>query len=204
MMTLHHSPTSPYVRKAMILLHEMGTLDSVSLVNAGGLPTDPEKMTLAANPLSKVPALERDEGCTLYDSRVICRYLASLSPEGAGFYPSGAAQWEALTLEATADGMLDAALLMRYEITLRDPAQQHEGWLEGQWQKVARALTALEQRWMAHLEGPMTIGSVAVGCALGYLDFRFADRDWRAGHPALADWYARFAERPSMKATAPA
>ena len=204
MMTLHHSPTSPYVRKAMILLHEMGLTESVRQLNAGGLPTDPGKMSLAANPLSKVPALERDEGCTLYDSRVICRYLASLSPKGAGFYPDGPSHWEALTLEATADGMLDAALLIRYEVTLREAAQQHEGWMDGQWQKITRSLSVLESRWLAHLEGPMTIGTVSVACALGYLDFRFADRTWREAHLQLAGWYARFAARPSMQATIPA
>jgi glutathione S-transferase len=203
-MKLHYSPTSPYVRKVMILLHETETLDSVTLLPAGGLPTDPGKMSLAANPLSKVPALERDEGCTLYDSRVICRYLAAHSPQGAAFYPPAPALWEVLTLEATADGMVDAALLIRYEVTLREPAHQLDAWTEGQWQKVARGLQALESRWMAHLQGPISIGNVAVACALGYLDFRFAERDWRGGHPVLAEWFDRFSERPSMQATIPA
>ncbi len=204
MMTLHHSPTSPYVRKVMILLHEAGMLDSVRLSPSAGTPVEPGTMPVGANPLGKIPALERDDGCTLYDSRVICRYLSETMPKAAGFYPEGAALWEALTLEATGDGILDAAILMRYETALRAEAQQSRAWIEGQWQKIARSLTALDSRWMAHLQGPLTIGSVTVGCALAYLDFRHAERDWRAGHPQLAAWYARFAERPSVQATVPA
>ena len=204
MMTLHHSPTSPYVRKVMILLREAGMLDSVRLNAVAGTPVDPGTMPVGANPLGKIPALERDDGCTLYDSRVICRYLASLSPRAAVLYPEGPALWEVLTLEATGDGILDAAILMRYEVALRPEMQQSGAWIEGQWQKVARSLSTLESRWMAHLEGPLSMGSIAIGCALGYIDFRLGDRPWRAAHPALAAWYARFAERPSMQATVPA
>lgn len=203
MMILHHSPTSPYVRKVTVLLHEMGLHDQVTLSASTGSPVDPQTMPLAANPLGKIPALERSDGCTLYDSRVICRYVATLSAKGAGFYPEGPALWEALTLESTADGILDAAILMRYEVVLRKPEAQSPEWLEGQWSKVARALDALESRWMAHLEGPVTIGTVAVACALPYLDLRHAARDWRRGRPALAAWEARFAQRPSMQATQP-
>ncbi|MFN4099690.1 MAG: glutathione S-transferase [Pararhodobacter sp.] len=203
-MTLHHSPTSPYVRKAMILLHEAGMLDSVTLAPATGTPVDPGTMPVGANPLGKIPALERDDGCTLYDSRVICRYLAAQSPKAARFYPPEPALWEVLTLEATGDGIVDAAILMRYETALRPVEGQSGPWIEGQWSKVARSLAALESRWIAHLEGPLTIGSVAVACALGYLDFRHAERNWRDGHPALAAWHAKVSQRPSMQATVPA
>jgi Glutathione S-transferase len=204
MMTLHHSPTSPYVRKVMILLRESGMLDSVRLAFAAGTPVDPGSMPVGANPLGKIPALERDDGCTLYDSRVICRYLATLSPKAGALYPAGPALWEAMTLEATGDGILDAAILMRYETILRPSELQFAPWLDGQWQKIARSLAALESRWLAHLEGPLTIGTIAIGCALGYLDFRMGDRDWRAAQPGLAAWYAGFAQRPSMQATIPA
>lgn len=203
MLTLHHSPTSPYVRKVMVLLHETGLLDQVTLSHSTGTPVDPQTMPVAANPLGKIPALERSDGCTLYDSRVICRYVASLSPRGAAFYPEGPALWEALTLESTADGILDAAILMRYEVVLRKPEGQSPEWLEGQWSKVSRSLDALESRWMAHLEGPLTIGTIAVACALPYLDLRHSARNWRAGRPALAAWEGAFARRPSMIATQP-
>lgn len=204
MMTLHQSPTSPYVRKVLVLLHETGMTGAVRLAPATGTPVDPGTMPLGANPLGKIPALEREDGCTLYDSRVICRFLASQTPGGAALYPPAPALWEVLTLEATGDGILDAALLMRYEVVIRPEPAQSAAWIEGQWDKIARSLDALEGRWMAHLEGPLTIGSIAVACALGYLDFRLDARDWRAGRPALADWFARIGARPSMQATVPA
>jgi glutathione S-transferase len=203
MMTLHHSPTSPYVRKVMVLLHETGQLGAVTLIHAVGTPIDPGSMPIGANPLGKIPALERPEGCTLYDSRVITRYLASLPSTGPVLYPEGPVLWEVLTLEATADGILDAAVLMRYETALRVTEYQHAAWIEGQWAKIARSLDALESRWMAHLAGPLRMGQIAIGCALGYLDLRHAERDWRSGRPLLADWYAGFAARPSMRATIP-
>lgn len=203
MMRLHYSPTSPYARKVLVLLKETGQEATVTLQGAMGSPVDPGSMPLGANPLGKIPALERPDGCTLYDSRVICRYLATLAGSGPALYPEGARLWEVLTLEATADGILDAAILMRYETALRTPAQQLPEWIEGQWAKIARALDAIEERWMGHLEGPLCMGQIAVGCALTYLDFRHAARDWRAGRPALAAWEARFAQRAAMQATLP-
>lgn len=203
MMVLHQSPTSPYARKVIVLLHETGQLDTVRLAFATGSPVDPGTMPVGANPLGKIPALERPEGCTLFDSRVITRYLAALAKGGPALYPEGAALWEVLTLEATADGILDAAILMRYEVALRAPEIRFAPWVEGQWQKIARSLDALESRWMAHLSGPLCMGQIAVGCALGYLDLRLDDRAWRTGRPALAAWYAEFAQRPSMQATQP-
>lgn len=204
MMTLHHSPTSPYVRKVMILLHETDLLGQVRLSASAGSPVDVGTMPVGANPLGKIPALERDDGCTLYDSRVICQFLATQATQGPALYPAAPALWEVLTLEATADGILDAAILMRYETALRPAEQQFAPWIEGQWQKIARSLQALESRWMAHLEGPLTMGTIATACALAYLDLRHDARNWRAAHPALAEWYARFAARPSMQATLPA
>jgi glutathione S-transferase len=200
-MRLFHSPTSPFVRKVMVLLHEAGATDHVTLVPAAGTPLDPGSMPVDRNPLGKIPALERDEGPTLYDSRVICRYLDDRL--GAGLYPAAPRLWDTLVLEATADGMTDAAVLMRYEMHVRPAAARSSEWVEGQWAKVDRALTALEDRWASHLSGPLDIGQIAVGCALGYLDFRHAERDWRASRPLLSAWFDRFAARPSMLATAP-
>lgn len=204
MMVLHQSPTSPYARKVIVLLDEAGQRDTVRLALAAGSPVDPGSMPVGANPLGKIPALERPDGCTLYDSRVITRYLATLTPKGApDFYPDGARLWEVLTLESTADGILDAAILMRYETALRPAEHQSSAWIEGQWGKVSRSLDAIESRWMAHLAGPLDMGHIAVGCALGYVDFRHGDRKWRNGRPALTAWYESFVQRPSMQATAP-
>ena len=200
-MRLFFSPTSPYVRKVMVLLHETGQIDEVQLVTGSGSPVDPGTAPLEANPLGKVPALERPDGPALYDSRVICRYLDDRA--GAGLYPQGARHWDTLTVEATADGILDAALLMVYEGRLRPEELRFAPWVEGQWAKVDRALDALETRWIAHLDGPLDAGQIAVACALGYLDFRHGARGWRTARPHLSAWYDRFAARPSMMATIP-
>ena len=199
-MRLYHSTTSPFVRKVMVTLHETGQAGDVTLVPAMGTPVDAGSMPLAQNPLGKIPALERDDGPAIYDSRVICRFLDDRAR--ANLYPSPR-QWEVLTLEATADGIMDAAVLMVYESRVRPEENRFAPWVDGQWAKIGRALDALEQRWLSHLNGPLDMGQIAVGAALGYLDFRHADRGWRSGRPGLAAWAAVFAERPSMVATRP-
>lgn len=200
-MRLYCSHTSPYARKILVLLAETGKADQVDLVVASGTPLDPGTAPLAQNPLGKIPALERADGPALYDSRVITRYLDDQFQ--AGLYPQGARLWDTLTLEATADGILDAALLMVYEQRVRPEDKRFAPWVEGQWGKIARALDALEGRWMSHLHGPLDMGQIAVACALGYVDFRHGDRNWREGRAALAAWEAGFAARDSMKATVP-
>lgn len=185
----------------MVVLQETGLLDQVSLISAAGTPVDVGSMPLAQNPLGKIPALERDDGPALYDSRVICRYLDTMA--GDRLYPAAPRLWDTLTLEATADGILDAAILMVYETRVRPSDLRFDPWVEGQWGKVDRALDALETRWMSHLAGPLDMGQIAIGCALSYLDFRHAARDWRNGRPDLAAWEAVFAARPSMQATVP-
>lgn len=201
-MHLYFSPTSPYVRKVMVLLHETGQIGEVELISGSGNPVDPAGAPLDANPLGKVPALERPDGPALYDSRVICRYLDARAK--SGLYPEGARLWDTLTVEATGDGILDAALLMVYEGRIRPEEVRFAPWVEGQWAKVDRALDALETRWIAHLQGPLDAGQIAVGCALGYLDFRHDARDWRNGRARLAGWFAGFDARASMRATVPA
>lgn len=200
-MKLAYSPTSPYVRKVMVLLHETGQLDDITLTEITTTPMDPSTPLLPQNPLGKVPALERAEGPALYDSRVICAFLDDRG--NAGLYGSGARHWDIRTLEATADGILDAALLMVYEGRLRAEAERSAAWVEAQWDKVARGIAALNTRWISHLSGPLDMGQIAVGCALGYVDFRHGARGWRTGNDALAAWYEAFDSRASMQATAP-
>jgi glutathione S-transferase len=200
-MKLYSSPASPFVRKVRVVLHETGMHDKVEQIAATGTAVDPAQMPLALNPLGKIPALERADGPALYDSRVICRYLDEMA--GTGLYPDGPALWDALILEATGDGIMDAAVLMVYEGRIRPAELQYAPWVEGQWAKVTRALDALESRWMGHLSGRFGIGHVAIGCALGYLDFRHGGRDWRTERPALASWYAKTAQRNSFSTTVP-
>lgn len=201
-MKLAYSPTSPYVRKVMVLLHETGQLDDVALENGQGTPLAPNPDTAAKNPLGKIPALERADGPTLYDSRVICAYLDARA--GGKLYPEGARRWDVLTLEATADGILDAALSMTYEDRMRPAELQMPDWVAGQWRKIEQACAALNTRWMSHLSGPLLdMGQIAIGCALEYVDFRHGHKDWRSANDALAAWHAGFAERPSMQSTRP-
>lgn len=200
-MKLYHSPTSPYVRKVMILLQETGQLDDVELVPSATTPLSPADGLPAKNPLGKVPALERADGPTLYDSRVICAYLDARG--GDRLYPGGARRWDTLTLEATADGILDAALLITYESRMRPEDKQWAEWGDAQWAKIAAACAALNTRWMSHLNGPLDMGQIAVACALAYVDFRHDARGWRKGNDALAAWYKEFAAREAMIATAP-
>ncbi len=199
-MQLLTGPTSPYCRKVDVLLRECGLRDHVEDVPGSGTPIEPNPATITSNPIGKIPALIRDDGPTLYDSRVICRYIDSIAD--SDFYPENRL-WEVLTLEATAEGMTDAALLMAYEWRIRPEELRYQPWVDGQWSKIARSLDAVEARWMSHLEGRIDIGHIGVACALGYLDFRHDERGWRTGRPLLAAWYERFAERPSMIATRP-
>ncbi len=200
-MRLYYAPASPFVRKVMIVLHEAGKTADVTLVPASGTPLDPGTMPLDRNPLGKIPALERDEGPALYDSRVICRYLDDRF--GCGLYPAAPRLWDVLTLEATADGIADAAVVMRYEGHVRPEPLRSADWIEGQWAKITRALDAVEDRWASHLAGPLDMAHIALGAALGYLDFRQPDRDWRAGRPVTAQWFDRLSARPAMIATHP-
>ena len=200
-MILYSSPTSPYVRKVLILLQETRQLDHVTQIDGSGTPLSPHADVPGKNPLGKIPALERPDGPTLYDSRVICQFLDARA--GGKLYPEGARKWDTLTLEATADGILDAALLMTYEARLRPQELRMDSWVDGQWDKIARACAALNTRWMSHLSGSLDMGQIAVACALGYVDFRHEARGWRRGNDALAAWYETFSARPSMQATVP-
>jgi glutathione S-transferase len=203
-MRLYHSPTSPYVRKVMILIHEAGLIDRVERVSAAGTPLDPGTMPVNHNPLGKVPVLDTADGA-IFDSRVICRYLDDVA--GAGAYPKGAGIWRTLTLEALADGILDAAMLMVYETRLRPEEVRFAPWVEAQETKIVRALDTLEADWVEHLTvaraGCPDMGTMAVGAALGYVDFRLGRLNWREGRSALAAWEAGFATRASMVATVP-
>lgn len=199
-MQLFTNPASPFCRKVEIVLHEVGQMDAVEFIQAAGHPTDSGTIPIAMNPIGKIPVLVRDDGPAVYDSRVIARYLDHVF--SAGLYPE-TRLWDVLTLEATGDGICDAAVLMIYEGRSRPEDKRHEPFVEGQWSKIARSLDALESRWISLLGGPLNIGQISIGCALGYLDFRYPDRDWRTGHASLAAWFDRFDQRVSMTATRP-
>lgn len=200
-MRLLMSPLSPYARKVRVMLRETGQLDAVEEVNVTTTPLASDAGVVAANPTGRIPVLIREDGPAIYDSRVITRFLDARAK--AGLYPQ-ARIWDVLTLEATADGILDSALILTYEGRFKTPEQISQAWMDAHWGKIRRAVDALDDRWMSHLNGPLDAGQIAVGCALGYLDFRHDARNWRQGADRLAAWHAAFAARESMKATAPA
>jgi glutathione S-transferase len=199
-MQLFYSATSPFVRKCLVSALEVGVRERVILHPAAPHPVNRDSGLVARNPLGQAPTLITDEGVVLYDSRVICEYLNSL---GDGrLLPKGALRFEALTEQALADGIMAAAVLIRYEMTARPEALRWQDWIDGQMAKITGGLKDLAQR-ASGFESRVDVGSIAVGCALGYLEFRFADLGWKQQWPALAAWWLRFAERPSMAATRP-
>ena len=198
-MQLMSAPASPFARKCRVVLLETKQ-DDIEIRAVTAAPTGGEAALNAANPAGKIPALLRDEGPTLYDSRVITRFLDDRA--GAGLYPQGRL-WEVLALEANGDAIMEAALAIVYEKRLRPEELWWPDWFEAQWTKVARSLDALEARSMPLLNGPLNMGQIGIGCALGYLDFRLGDRNWRDGRATLAAWAETFFARPAMTATVP-
>lgn len=204
---LYFSAASPFVRKVMVCAHEKKVADQVEKLASQAWPVKRDPTIVRDNPSGQVPTALLDDGSPLFDSRVICAYVDTMSGEG-GLYPaSGEARFRVLTVEALADSALAAALLCRYETVLRPEELRWQLWSDSQMEKIDSSLDDLETRWIDHLAAgaaeTVDAGSVAVACALGYLDFRFADKDWRSARPKLAAWFAAFAARPSMQATMP-
>lgn len=200
-MKLFHSHASPFVRKCLVSAFELGLRDRIELVNCSASPVtrNPEIATL--NPLGKIPTLITDDGKVLYDSRVICEYFDAES--GHRLIPTrGEARLQALVLQSLADGINDAAILARYESALRPEALRWNDWLDGQMAKVSAGLAEVERH--AHeFSDRVDIATIAIGAALGYLDYRFAALAWREDHPNTAAWFEWFNGRDSMVATKP-
>jgi len=197
-MKLHWSPRSPFVRKVMIVAHELGLADQLECVRTVAATTQPHEVLMRDNPLSKIPTLVLADGTVIYDSPVICEYLDGLHA-GAKLIPApGPARMTALRWQALGDGMLDFLLLWRNELSRPAQSEPH---LNTYRVKRAKTLAALEVEAAVLERTPYSVGHVAIGCALSYLDFRFADEPWRPTHPSLAAWHATIAARPSFKLT---
>ncbi|PMV24392.1 MULTISPECIES: glutathione S-transferase family protein [unclassified Pseudomonas] len=202
-MTLFHNPASPFVRKVRVLLAETGQQDRVALYGCMPTPVNPDAQVVEGNPVGKIPALRLADGSVLHDSRVILDYFDH-QHVGTPLIPrDGSARWRRLTLASMADGIMDAAVLVRYETALR-PAEKHwDQWLNEQRNKIRRTLAELEADAIAELTSHFDIAAISVACALGYLDFRHPDMHWRSDSPKLAAWYAEVSQRPSMLQTQP-
>jgi glutathione S-transferase len=202
-MKLLGSYSSPYVRKVRIVLAEKKLDYQFALEDVWA-----SDAIAQSNPLGKVPCLVMEGGEAVFDSRVIVEYVDTLSPVGKLIPSNGRERAEVRTWEALADGVLDAALLARLEQTWpgRAPAQQCGAWIDRQMTKIDAALRAMakglgDKAFCAGIH--MTLADIAVGCALGYLDYRFAHLKWRVAHPNLAKLEAKLAQRPSFIETAP-
>jgi glutathione S-transferase len=196
-MKLAYSAASPYVRKVMACAIARGIEGRIEKAKIG--TTDPALAAL--NPLSKVPTMVGEAGEMLYDSPVICEYIDSIGAAAPLFPPAGPARWTAIRQGALGDGIMDAAQPRRRELAL----PQDEGrttWIEQQKGKVARSLDALEAE-AGSLGDLTTYGEITIACALGYLDFRFANEPWRPGHPKLTAWYERVVALKPMAETMP-
>ena len=195
-MKLFYSRTSPFVRKVMMTAIAAGVDKRIETATTN--PWESPSELLASNPLAKVPCLVTDDGLALFDSPVICEYVASLG-DGALVPPVGPGRWRALKQQAIADGIMDAAVIHRLE-SARPTDEARRKNMERQHAAMQHGLDALEQEPPAeHLD----IGTISVACALGYLDFRFADTPWRSGRSKLEHWFAGMSERPEYTATAP-
>jgi len=197
-MKLHWSPRSPFVRKVMIVAHERGLVDRITCVRTVAAMTKPHAELMKDNPLSKIPTLVLDDGTVLYDSRVICEYFDGLDGAPKLFPVEPKARLTALRRQALGDGFLDLLVLLRNEGERAHPSDVHRtSWAA----RKTAILDSLEREAEALTATPFSIGHVAIGCALCYLDFRFADDDWRNGRRHIANWHAAFAARPSVRAT---
>lgn len=200
-MKLIYAAASPFARKVLVVAHEVGLGDAVAIDTQAAHPVDRNAGIRAKNPLGQIPTLVLDDGTGLYDSRVICEYLDAKG--GGSLFGQGEARWQALTEQALADGLMGAALLSRYEQTVRPEPLRWDGWLGGQMGKITDALDTFETS-LPQAGDRVDIGTISIACALGYLDFRFTYFDWRKGRPATTAWFERFSKRPSMVATVPA
>jgi glutathione S-transferase len=199
-MKLHWSPRSPFVRKVMIVAHEHGLVDRVDCVRTVAALTSPHVELMRDNPLSKIPTLVLDDGSVIYDSPVICEYLDGLGA-GPKLFPADVkARLVALRRQALGDGFLDLLVLARNERQRAQPSEAHRNSVAV---RTAAVLRSLDQEAGALAAAAFGIGHIAIGCALSYLDFRFAEEPWRKQHPRIASWHYAFAARPSVRATAP-
>jgi glutathione S-transferase len=199
-MKLYYSPTSPFVRKVNVFAREVGLDKEIEWVKTN--PWLAEDILTAENPLSKIPTLITDDGLVIYDSRVICEYLDTLH-KGDKFHPENSEQrWPVLRLQALADGILESGIL-RFLEAKRLKEQQSIDWDTTQKASVERGLDYLESTvsdWRENLD----IGVITVACALGWLDFRIPNEDWRTSRPQLKEWFVEFSKRESMLTTMPA
>ena len=199
MPVLRSTPASPFGRKVKIAARLAGIYDRIEHVNAN--VRDPDDDLRTQNPLGKIPVILLDDGAAIYDSRVIVEWIDDQAGGGI-IIPEGNDRIDALILQALADGIMDASILIVYEGRYRPEEMHFQPWLDYQSDKIKRALSSLEQE-PPELKSRPHIGHIALACALGYLDFRFAG-EWRITYPSLVTWLDDFSQAvPAYELTAP-
>jgi len=201
MMKLYWSSRSPFVRKVMIVVHELGLQDRVETVRTVVHPARPNAEVMAAHPIGKIPVLVTEDGTAVYDSRVICEFLEAGHGSGALLPAGGPERWRILTQHAMLDALLETCLVWLLERARPEETRQ-AALIDACRLRIAAGLDALERDAAFHADAPLTLAHAAAASALGYLDFRFAELDWRGGRPALAQWFDRVSRRASVAATA--
>ncbi|MCG8356085.1 MAG: glutathione S-transferase family protein [Kiloniellales bacterium] len=202
-MKLMYGPLSPFARKVRIVAMELDLADRIELVLTEVAPGKPNAAYARdCYPLRKVPAMTLDDGTALYDSGVICEYLNDLAGGERLLPASGPKRWQRLAQHALANGMCDGAVLLRYETWLRPEELRWQMWIDDQWDKIFNGLDWFEAH-ADELAQPINLPQIALGCLLGYLDFRFEATDWRSRCPKLEAWFAEIAKRESFAETKP-
>jgi len=199
-MRLFWSTRSPFVRKVLVVAHEVGVADRIELRRTVVGATAPDAEVIAMNPLGKIPTLVTDDGEGLYDSRVIAEYLAGFAPRLELFPTTPAARWTALRQQALGDGFMEVLVHWRAERGRPDGARS-ERHVQALARKFGQALDGIDAEAAALASGALSIGQISIACALDYADFRYPEQDWRTGRPVLAKWMAGFGQRAAMRAT---
>lgn len=200
-MRLMHGTFSPFVRKVVVSAIEKGMLDQMEMIPTTVSPGKTNEELIMINPTGKIPTLVTPEGMAVYDSTVIVEYLDQVQPAVRLIPTDPAQRLRSLRMNATADGLIQAGVLVRTEL-LRDAAKQWPEYLAQQWVKVRHCLRVLNQD-IATSGEQVTLGEIAAAAALGWIDLRLSEENWRAQNPVLGAWYEGFAQRPSMRQTAP-
>jgi glutathione S-transferase len=200
-MKIYGSSISPFVRMTLVTAHECGLEGKVEHVNESADPTKVNTHLEAMNPIGKIPVLETDHHHPIYDSRVIMEYLAHVAGNKSLFPDDGVKRFRVLTLQALALGLGDSAVAYRYETATRPKELQWKEWMARTQSRFAAIFDDLEKTWSDDLSH-VTAGTIAAACVLGYIDYRMADLNWRAGRPKLAAVHKTFSTRSSMVKTA--
>lgn len=197
-MKLYYQTHSPYARKALVFAHEAGLARRIEVIHHETSPTRRNDTVFAENPLGKVPVLIRPGLTPLFDSDIICAYLDTLSEEGSLIPCEGEARWNALLLQAMAQGLCDAGIALRWETARRPVELRYPPLAQGYAEKLITSYDWLETEF--DLSASLHVGHIALATALDWIEFRQLP-SFRQGRPRLTQWFEAFVQRPSMQAT---